>query len=66
MRAATGHLATLSEIATILVEEVIRPEVLGDDTARLIRKAAALGRSTKTSSQPKLVEEAQGEATTPA
>ncbi|MEI6448531.1 MAG: type I restriction enzyme HsdR N-terminal domain-containing protein [Actinomycetes bacterium] len=47
MRAATGHLATLEEIATILVEEVIRPEVLGDDTARLVRKAAALGRTTK-------------------
>ena len=42
MRAATGHLATLSEIATILVEEVIRPEVLGDETSRLVRKAAAL------------------------
>lgn len=47
LRAATGHLATLEEIATILVEEVIRPEVLGDDTARLVRKAAALGRSAK-------------------
>lgn len=47
MRSATGHLATLPEVATILVEEVIRPEVLGDDTARLIHKAAALGRSTK-------------------
>ena len=49
MRAATSHLATLEEIATILVEEVIRPEALGDDTARLVRKAAALGRSTKRS-----------------
>jgi predicted type IV restriction endonuclease len=47
MRAATGHMASLQEIATILVEEVIRPEVQGDDTARLIRKAAALGRSTR-------------------
>lgn len=47
MRADTGHLATLEEIATILVEEVIRPEVQSDETARLIRKAAALGRSMK-------------------
>jgi hypothetical protein len=47
MRPATGHLATLEEIATILVEEVIRPEALGDDTARLMRKAAALGRSSR-------------------
>lgn len=47
MRADTGHLATLEEIATILVEEVIRPDVLGDDTARLVKKAAALGRATK-------------------
>jgi len=57
MRAATGHLATLTEIATILVEEVIRPEVLGDDTARLIRKAAALSRSTKKSIPPKVANE---------
>lgn len=47
MRSATGHLATLPEIAAILVEEVIRPEVLGDDTSRLVRKAAALGRATR-------------------
>lgn len=47
MRAGTGHMASLEEIATILVEEVIRPEVQGDGTARLIRKAAALGRSVK-------------------
>jgi hypothetical protein len=49
MRADTGHLATLEEIATILVEEVIRPDVLGDDTARLVKKAAALGRATRKS-----------------
>ena len=47
MRAATGHLATLEEIATILVEEVIRPELQGDDTARLIRRAAASGRAAQ-------------------
>jgi|GEM_PF-2602471 len=47
MRQATGHMATLEEVATILVEEVIRPEVQGDDTARLIRKAAQLGRTAK-------------------
>lgn len=58
MRAATGHLATLSEIATILVEEVIRPEMLGDDTARLIRKAAALTQSMNKNSRPKAVDEA--------
>lgn len=46
MRVATGHMATLQEIATILVEEVLRPDVQGDETARLIRKAAALSRST--------------------
>ena len=50
MRVATGHLASLEEIATILVEEVIRPEVQGEDTARLLRKAAAIKKSAHKSS----------------
>jgi len=44
MRAQTGHRVPLDELATLLVEEVIRPEVQNDETARLIRKAAALAR----------------------
>ena len=47
MRAQYGHTASLQELATILVEEVFRPDVQDDETMRLIRRGAASGRSTK-------------------
>lgn len=44
LRKAHGHKATLEELATILVNDCLRPEVQGDETARLIRRAAAASR----------------------
>lgn len=41
MRAASGYRLSLDELATILVEDVFRPEIQGGETARLIKKAAA-------------------------
>ena len=41
MRTATGYRVGVDELATILVEEVFRPEAQGGQTARLIKKAAA-------------------------
>ncbi|MFA5844272.1 MAG: type I restriction enzyme HsdR N-terminal domain-containing protein [Coriobacteriia bacterium] len=41
MRSSTGYRLGLDELATILVEDVFRPEVQGGETARLIKKAAA-------------------------
>lgn len=45
MRSLTGHNASPLELATLLVEEVLRPEVQDGDTARLIRRVAAQSRS---------------------
>jgi len=45
MRGLTEHSASPQELATLLVEEVLRPDVQGDDTARLIRRAAAHSRA---------------------
>ena len=47
MRTQYGHNASLQELATILVEDVFRPDVQDDETTRLIRRAAASGRSAK-------------------
>jgi hypothetical protein len=52
MRSTTGHRAALEEIATTLAEEVIRPEMQGDDPAWLIREAPALGVTFPTSRDP--------------
>jgi predicted type IV restriction endonuclease len=41
MRAATGYRVPIDELATILVEDVFRSDIQGDDTARLIKKAIA-------------------------
>lgn len=51
MRGLTGHNASPQEIATLLVEEVLRPEVQGDDTARLIRRVAAQSRAAESKAQ---------------
>jgi len=47
MRAQHGHNASHQELATILVEEVFRPDVQDDETTRLIRRAAANGRAAQ-------------------
>jgi predicted type IV restriction endonuclease len=44
MRAATGYRVPLDELATILVEEVFRADMQGEETARLIKKAAVAGK----------------------
>lgn len=41
MRAATGYRVPIDELATILVEDVIRADIQSGETARLIKKAAA-------------------------
>jgi predicted type IV restriction endonuclease len=47
MRAQHGHSASHQELATILVEEVFRPDVQDDETPRLVRRAAVNGRATQ-------------------
>jgi predicted type IV restriction endonuclease len=46
LKARTGHVASIQEVAMILVDEVIRLEVQGDDIARLIRKAVTAKRAS--------------------
>jgi predicted transport protein/predicted type IV restriction endonuclease len=41
MRRLHGHNVSLEELATMLVSEVFRPDVQGDETSRLILRAAA-------------------------
>ncbi len=45
MRRLHGHNVSPQELATLLVQEVFRPDVQGNDTARLILKAAAQKRA---------------------
>jgi predicted type IV restriction endonuclease len=58
MRRLTGHSASPQEIATILVEEVFRLDVQGDDTARLIKKAADRVRAVASKASPRQSESA--------
>lgn len=44
MRRAFGHNLAPQELATLLVAEVFRPDVAGDETARLVLRAAAQNR----------------------
>lgn len=41
VRKATGHLLPMDELANLLVEEVVRPDVQTEETAKLVRKALA-------------------------
>jgi len=47
VRRATGHLVPLDELANLLIEEVVRPEVQGEETAKLVRRALAKKPSKK-------------------
>ena len=47
VRRAHGHKATLEELATIMVNEVFRADVQGEDTVRLVKRAAAAGKRAK-------------------
>ena len=47
LRKAHGHKATLEELAIIMVSEVFRADVQGEDTARLVKRAAAAGKRAK-------------------
>jgi predicted type IV restriction endonuclease len=53
VRAKTGHLVPLDELAQILVQDVFRPDVQNAEMARLLKKVSSLSRSTgrKTSSE---------------
>jgi len=50
MRSISGHRVTVGELATLTVEDVLRPEVQGDDTARLVRRTAERKRGAKSTS----------------
>ena len=50
MRRVHGHNVSPEELATLLVQDVFRPDVQGDETARLILKAAAQKKAARVSS----------------
>jgi predicted type IV restriction endonuclease len=44
LRRSTGQKVTAEELAVIMAASVLRPEIQGEDTARLIKKAANVGK----------------------
>jgi predicted type IV restriction endonuclease len=60
MRIQHGHNASHQELATILVEEVFRADVQDDETTRLIRRAAASGRTARRKAAVGLQQSAEG------
>jgi predicted type IV restriction endonuclease len=44
MRKTTGHLVSVEDLATALIDQVIRPEAQDSDLARLVKRASALSK----------------------